>query len=306
MVVYIDVLFILNLVINYFILLAVSQLLHRHDKRLRLLAGAALGAIYATLIFFPQLAFLYTVLLKLVFSITIVAVAFKSGSIKNFFKLLAFFYVTSMLFGGVVYAVEYFLAPSTLAVKNGVAYMDISPLFLILTSAGCYVAIKLFSRVFHRDVHTRDIYKIKIETGSNSVNLTALLDNGNDLREVISGLPVIIAEYVKIESLIPKDLRITYKTGRLADMAKLEATGFNKRFYVVPYGSVAETGGVLPAFRPDRITVEGTEIATADVIIAVTGKHLSSDGQFSALLNPALFTSDSAVTAKHADKILLK
>ena len=292
MVVYIDVLFIVNLIINYFLLLAESQLLHRQDKRIRLLAAAALGALYACLIFFPPLSFLYTALLKLIFSVTIVAAAFKCHGIRSLAKLLALFYITGMLFGGIVYAVEYFLAPPVLLVKNGVAYLDISPLFLILVSAASYLVIRLFSKHFHKSVHTSDLYRMTISVDNRSVIVTALLDNGNDLCDAISGVPVVVAEYPSVEKLIPPALRPIFKTGSITnDSSTMAQGGFDKRFRVVPYGSVGNASGLLPAFRPDRILVEGAGIDTADVLVAVSGGHLSSDGLFSVLLNPNLFTA---------------
>jgi Sporulation factor SpoIIGA. len=290
-VVYIDVLFVLNLIINYFILLAESQLLHRQDSRLRIFGASALGALYACLIFFPALSFLYTALLKLAFSVTIVAAAFKCHGIKSLAKLLAFFYITGMLFGGIVSAVEYFLAPPILFVKNGITYLDISPLFLILSGAGCYLVIRLFSKRFHKSVHTSDLYRATIRLCGRSVTGTALLDNGNDLCDAISGVPVVVAEYPSVEKLIPPDLRLTFKTGRISESGALARDGFDKRFRVVPYGSVGNTGGLLPAFRPDRLLVEEAGIDTPDVLIAVTGRHLSGDGLFSMLLNPILFSA---------------
>lgn len=301
MVVYIDVLFVLNLIINYFLLLAVSRILDRHDGRPRILAGAAMGALYACFIFFPELSFLYSAVLKLCFSISIVAVAYKCGSVKTLFKLLCCFYVTCMLFGGVIYAVEYFFAPPALSVRNGVAYMDLSPIFLILSGAGCYILITLFSRLLHRNVHTEDIYRVEIEVDGVSVAFAALFDNGNDLTDAISGLPVVIAEYSRVEPLLPLELRSTFKTGKFSSPP--QASGFGRRFRVVPYGSVGNAGGLLPAFRPDRLAVKKAGVETSDVLVAVTSRRLSDDGLFSLLLNPRLF---SAETNRNAPKTTIK
>lgn len=290
-VVYIDVLFILNLIIDYFILLAVSQILHRRDKRLRLLLGAFLGALYASLMFFPQLGLLYSAFLKLLFSAVLVLISFKCASVKNFLKLLVCFYLISTVFGGIIYAVELFLAPPGLNVRNGIMYMDISPLLLILTSAGCYIIIKLIARYFHRNVHTSDIYSVEISADGKSINLTALLDNGNDLCDVISGYPVIISEYCKVEKLIPNNLKMIFKNGKITDTSVFADTDWQKRVRMIPYGSVGNVGGMLPAFKPDSVRIPAVEINTSEVIVAVTSKRLSDNGDFSALLNPHLFYS---------------
>lgn len=53
-VVYVDVLLALNLFINYLLLLSGACLLREKVRRWRLLLGAALGAIYALVIFCPS------------------------------------------------------------------------------------------------------------------------------------------------------------------------------------------------------------------------------------------------------------
>ena len=293
-VVYIDVLFIINLIVNYFILLAAASILHRPVKRLRLLAGAFLGAVYSCLMFFPQLGFLYTAGLKIIISAAIVAVSYKHSGIKNFLKLLLTFYITSMLFGGIIYAVQYFLSPPGLDERNGVIYMDISPLMLILSSAGCYILISLISKYFHRNVHTNDIYSIKIEVDGKTALLPALLDNGNDLRDAISGCPVIIVEYNKVKSLIPPPLHTMF-SGGTADAEIISISEWNKRVRMIPFGSIGSVGGILPAFRPDILIIESAQIRTADVIVAVTKNRLSDEGDFFALLNPQLFHDSKKV-----------
>lgn len=287
-VIYIDVLFILNLIVNYFILLAVSQILHRNDKRLRFLGGAALGALYSCFMFFPQVSFLYSAGIKLVFSMTVVVVSFRRLTIRSFIKILICFYITSMLFGGIIFALCYFVAPPGLDERNGAVYMDISPLMLILSSAGCYIVIKLLSRYLHRDVHSTDIYTVEISVGNNSSKFSALLDNGNDLCDVITGYPVVIAEYRNVEMLIPRQLRNIFRSGKVSDGDNFDIEGWNRRVRFISYGSVGNVGGILPAFKPDRLMVENAGVSTSNVLVAVTNSRLSSEGLYNALLNPHL------------------
>lgn len=288
MTVYIDVLFILNLIINYFILLAESRLLHRNDRRLRIFLGALLGAFYSAFIFFPQLEFLYLAVLKLLASAGIVLLSFKISGVKNFLFLLLNFYLISMLFGGVMYAIQFFAAPPVLNVRNGVTYVNISPLFLILASAVCYMLIWLFSLFFHRDVNAQDIYTVEITLNGMTVRMSALLDSGNDLCDTISGTPVIIAEFSRIKELLPEKLKDSFKRCSVAQPHLLEDTDFAKRYRVVPYSSVGNVGGVLPAFRPDCVKIMDNGIECRDVLVAVTNRRLSPDGKFYLLLNPQL------------------
>lgn len=301
MVIYIDVLFIVNLVINYFILLAVSQLLGRNDKRIRLLLGAVLGSVYSCLMFFPHLEFLFSAGLKLLLSITIVLVAYKVRSIRVFLKLIAYFYVISMLFGGIVFAVAQFFAPPAMVVKNGVTYLDISPVLLILTSAAAYVIITFFSRMLHKKTQSQNLYKVKIELNNNQAVMTALFDTGNDLRDAVSGSPVMVVEYRRVEKLIPDEVKAVFKTGNIADADVIEITDFKNRFRLIPFSSVGSAGGLLPAFKPDKITIDSQNNEITDILVAVTTKILSSEGNFSALLGPLVIQPEilTAASSKH-------
>lgn len=285
--VYIDILFVINLVINYFILLAVTNILHRKDKRLRLLLGACLGAIYSLFIFFPDLSFLYNSVFKFIFSVTIVVVAYKFSSVIHLVKLVIAFYIVSVLFGGIIFALWLFLSPPGMLMRNGVVYIDISPVVLIGASAGCYIIITLFSRFLHKNTGIESIYEVEVFLDNVCVKITALLDTGNSLTESISGLPVIIAEYEKIEKLIPRSLRHSFKRGLIENPEIIILENWQKRFRLIPFGSVGNSNGILLAFKPDNLIAksEGHTIETSNVLIAVSNKRLITDGRYNMLLN---------------------
>jgi stage II sporulation protein GA (sporulation sigma-E factor processing peptidase) len=293
MVVYIDILFAVNLILNYFILLAVSILLKRKDKRLRILAGAAFGALYSLFIFYPQLTYLYSIFVKIIASVIIVLITFKCSNIKTFAKLIMFFYLISFLFGGIIFAVWLFVSPPGMLVHNGVLYIDISPVLLILAGAGCYIIIAIASRLLNKSRFTSGIYSVDIEMFGISVRLDAMLDTGNSLCDTITGAPVIVVEYAVVEKLIPIKLRNTFKKGFIENPDAFEAVGWGGRLHMIPYGSVGDTGGLLPAFRPDRLTIKQKDknVEVTDVLVAVCGKRLSGDGKYAALLNPMLTDS---------------
>jgi stage II sporulation protein GA (sporulation sigma-E factor processing peptidase) len=288
--VYIDILFVINLVINYFILLAVTNILHRKDKRLRLLLGACFGAIYSLFIFFPELSFLYSSVLKFIFSVIIVVVAYKFSSFMHLVKLVIAFYIVSVLFGGIIFALWLFLTPPGMLMRNGVVYIDISPVVLIGASAGCYLIITLFSRFLHKNTGLESIYEVEVFLGNVSVKITALLDTGNILTESISGLPVIIAEYEKMEKLIPRSLRHSFKKGLIENTDIIASENWQKRFRLIPYGSVGNSSGILLAFKPDNLVAksEGQLIETSNVLIAIINKRLNTDGKYHMLLNANL------------------
>jgi stage II sporulation protein GA (sporulation sigma-E factor processing peptidase) len=294
-VVYIDVLFAVNLIINYFILRATSGILHRRDKRLRVFLGAALGAVYSIFIFSPELSFLYTAALKVVFSVTIVLVSFKFTTFKTLVKLVILFYIISFLFGGIIFALYLFVTPAGMVMRNGVVYFNISPVVLILSGAVCYIIITLVSRVLSHSRRIGTLYDIRIEADEKSVQLKAFMDTGNNLADALTGLPVVIADYEPMKQLVPRELWQTFQTGLITDPSIISNSKWVGRFHMIPYGSVGAAGGLLPAFKPDRLTVMNRSSATevGGVLVAISGKRLNADGNYHALLGPLIFNSEN-------------
>lgn len=287
-VVYIDVLFAVNMILDYFILLTVSRVLHRQDKRLRLLLGAGVGALYALCIFLPEMGILCTAGLKALLSIGIVLAAYRFSTLKSFLQLLGLFYLVSFLFGGLIFALYLFCTPPGMLLRNGVVYFDLSPVTLILAAGACYVVIVLFSRLVRR--HENRFYNLSVTVDSKTVSVPAMLDTGNSLCDPLSGMPVLVAEYGAVQSLLPKALRPAFREGAFQSLKELRENDWESRLRMVPYGGLNGKGGILPAFRPDALSVKSKKqtLKTTDVLIAVCGGRLSSDGRYRALLTPML------------------
>ncbi len=104
MVVYGDILFVLNLVLDYGLLMATARIAGCPFVRLRLLAGALFGGLYALLIFVPGLQFLAALPLRLCSGVVMLLMAF--GGQRRFFHLLLVFAGVTMAVGGGVLALK--------------------------------------------------------------------------------------------------------------------------------------------------------------------------------------------------------
>ena len=78
-VVYIDSLFLLNLIVDYLLLLGAARLSGAALCRPRLALGAALGAVYACAVFLPGLGFLVHPAVELAMAGAMVLLAFGGG-----------------------------------------------------------------------------------------------------------------------------------------------------------------------------------------------------------------------------------
>ena len=283
-IIYIDVLICLNLFINYFILLGVSKFLFLKTRKIRIILAALLGGVYSLYILLPDINMFFSLIIKLVMSVTIIIVAFRKTGIKNFLKSIACFYSISFAFGGVMFAIWYLIAPNGMLMNNGVIYFNLSPMIFIFSTIVSYIIIRLISRFTGQQVPEEIFCNILIRHEGKEEVLKSKIDTGNSLVEPFSKLPVIVVDYKNIEKVVPEAIKDFM-------CVALNSNNFNylnnKNFRFIPFSAVSGEG-VLPAFKPDKLIVfyKGENIER-EAFIAVSRKNITFDN-FHALMNPSL------------------
>jgi stage II sporulation protein GA (sporulation sigma-E factor processing peptidase) len=106
--VYLDQVFLGNMVMNYIILWAAAKISRVPVGKTRLAAGAALGAGYAVVALLPGCSLLLTIGFKTAASIIITAATFFPVPLRKFITCLGCFYLTSFVLGGLVFGVIFF------------------------------------------------------------------------------------------------------------------------------------------------------------------------------------------------------
>ena len=119
MTIYIDVVLIENLIMNYIILYATGIILKIKVKHLRLILASLIGAIYSIISYVVEVKVYSNFILKFILSIVIVYVASNPQKAKNMWKDLLIFYLTSFVFGGAAFALIYIVKPQDILMKNG-------------------------------------------------------------------------------------------------------------------------------------------------------------------------------------------
>ena len=138
MTIYIDVVLIENLLMNYIILYATGIILKIKMKHLRLFLASLIGAIYTIISYISKVQIYSNFILKFLLSIVIIYVAFNPQKAKNMWKDLLIFYLTSFVFGGAAFALIYIVKPQDILMKNGL-FLGTYPLkTVILRSDSCF------------------------------------------------------------------------------------------------------------------------------------------------------------------------
>ena len=126
MTLYIDIIFLENLFMNYIILYATAIIIKAPIKLIRTFLSSTIGSIYAVVTYMSILQIYSNVFLKIMLSIAMVYVAFNSKNVKSFFKQLIIFYLTSFTFGGVAFALLYFISPQNILMEKRCINRNIS------------------------------------------------------------------------------------------------------------------------------------------------------------------------------------
>lgn len=290
MTVYLDVVLLENLCMNYIILFATGYLMKIKMKQLRLAASSLLGGIYAVIAYLEILPIYSSLGMKMILSILMVYIAFQPKSIKLLGKQLVIFYLTSFVFGGCAFALLYFIKPQNILMRNGV-YVGTYPIKIALLGGivGFIITYIAFKIVKTR-LHKKDIlYNIEITLQEKKLSIKAMLDTGNLLKDPISGMPVIVVEKEQLYSLLPTRLLDHIEEwigGEEEFLNQIEEKELITRFRMIPFSSVGKQNGLMLGFKADQVVIEkeeGTQIGK-DVIIGIFNQNLSKDKRYSALI----------------------
>lgn len=249
-VVYIDSLFVTNLAIDYLLLLASAQVCGVRLKRARYLAAAVLGSVYAVCVYLPRASFLLVPCVKLCAGLIMALVAF-GGEARRIRCALVFFSV-SAAFGGFIWAIE---------LAGGHPAFDTRT--LIVSFALCYA---LLSAVFRGRAQLADRPRVAVELVLNgrTSHFNALVDTGNTLKDPITGAPVMVICPHAAAPLFSDDTALLQLDAVSFAERAAELTELRGRVRLIPY-TVVGGGGVLAAFRPDSVIIDGSprDILTA-------------------------------------------
>ncbi|MBZ4654122.1 MAG: sporulation factor SpoIIGA [Peptococcaceae bacterium] len=296
--VYVDVVFLVNLIMDFFILWATGKIGKIRMKMVRVFLGALFGAFYSLVIFFPEWPALTSLLVKVLCSLVMVLIAFAPLPLGSFIRSLGYLYLVSFAMGGAVMGAIYLTnnSPGYVQAWNGAAVI-IGNIHYGWLSVAIGMAILLgvggLSYVRKNWLQENLMSQIILTFGSDKVILQALLDTGNQLVDPLTQKPVIVAEVKALHELIPREVVNIVNSGeeiRLPELTSLIDPQWSSRLRIIPFNSVGRSNGLMLGFRPDAVEIRyhGKMRKTGDVIVGLVNKKLSNQGRYQALLHPEL------------------
>lgn len=300
--VYIDVVFVINLVMDYTILWATAKFGQFPTSTKRLFLGALVGAGYSAVLLFPAFSFLYDLLVRILFSLVIVGVAFSPQGLRRFIQAVIYFYLIAFTMGGAILGGIYFLGrnPLIYGAVNGllVNLVNVEYTWLLAGVAAAAILAKL-GVAFIKKNFLKEYLRVPvtIKLADYRFDVEALLDTGNQLKDPITQVPVLITELRVLSPVMPLDVREVFQHAADSDihqiLGRLKPSVWSSRIRVIPFTSIGKHHGMLLGLRPDEVIVRTNErtVRTKNVVLGIYNKALCPRGSYQALLHPDLIES---------------
>ena len=248
--IYVDLVFLINLIMDLYILSGVKFLLKLETKLVRILFGSLIGSLSLFLLFFHLSTFSLN-LFKIIISLLMVLITF--GKYK-FFNRLFYLYVVSIFLGGSIYLINDSLGYKVsgfLFINNGYSINLI--ILLIISPIIIYLYVKEFVSL-KKKLNTT--YNVTIKINNKKIKLEGFLDTGNKLIDPYFRRPIILLSKKYI------DLR-------------------GEKIIYVPFSSL-NSNGLLKCIIPEYILIDNKKYN--NILIGIS-ENLSYD----CILNERLF-----------------
>lgn len=257
--IYIDSLFLLNLVIDYLLCLVSARVCGVILRRWRYVLAAFIGALYSVGVYLPGLGWMALPLVKLCLWLIMALAAF--GGEERMLRCGVVFAAVSAAFGGFIWALQ---------LAGGRPAFDMRT--LILSFVLCYAVLRL---IFGSKAKLAEQKRVamKLSLAGREAEFMALVDTGNQLCDPVSGKAVMVISPQAAAPLFPNHRELLEMDGvemlQCADAIE-ELQG---RFRLIPYSSLGGSG-LICAFRPDFARCEERELE----IMAAISKNAAGDG----------------------------
>lgn len=243
--VYLDGVMILNFLVDLLLILGTNRLTGYPPGYRRAMLAAGLGAIYAGAAFVPGFRFLGSVFWRIMFLGLISMLAF--GLDLSAVRRGAIFLLLSMALGGIA---------------SGIGLPDFGGLCI------CALLLWLLCRMgFAGGAGQREYVQVQLRWNGRRVQLLALKDSGNLLRDPLTGESVLICGADVGEELLG------LSRSCFSDPAATLASGAIPGLRLLPYRTVGQTGTMMLALRLKGAVIGGRR---SDPLVAFAPQEIGT------------------------------
>lgn len=283
MVIYLDVLILINLYVTYFQILAVAAFTHRKTVWYRKLSAAGIGAVASLSIFIPQEMVLTLTLLKIFLCALIAFVAFGYTGFRAYAVSVLFLMLVSFVFSGLMLCVWLFAAPMKMLFINGTVYFGIDTMTIILSTCAAYGVVRIIRYILDKNGKTDGKYTVIIKNNGRECRLSALADSGNGMVDCFSGLPVIVCRRDMCADVSPPAIDMIENNSDISEIG----TQMIKGVRIKPFSTVGK-GGLICMFKAESVVIDDETNEEKYPVNALIGIVIGGRQEYEAIFNPKI------------------
>ncbi len=283
MVIYLDVLILINLYVTYFQILAVSVFTHRKTVWYRKLSAAGIGAVASLSIFIPQEMVLTLTLLKIFLCALIAFVAFGYTGFRAYAVSVLLLMLVSFVFSGLMLCVWLFAAPMKMLFINGTVYFGVDTMTIILSTCAAYGVVRIIRYILDKNGKTDGKYTVIIKNNGRECRLSALADSGNGMVDCFSGLPVIVCRRDMCADVSPPAIEMIENNSDISEIG----TQMIKGVRIMPFSTVGK-GGLICMFKAESVVIDDETNEEKYPVNALIGIVIGGRQEYEAIFNPKI------------------
>ncbi|MGI6343609.1 MAG: sigma-E processing peptidase SpoIIGA [Bacillota bacterium] len=285
--VYVDLLLLVNLGLNWWALWLTGYLAGAVRSGRRLCAAASLGAFYALGLVTPWVAWFQHPLSKLAVASLMALLAYRPEKLLGLVQVVATFLVVNFATAGFVYGI-YNLLVAAGQRSLVLAYGQLPTLILLLAVASlALLSTRFLNLLENRLVPIANRASVQVFLDGREITLNGLVDSGNQLTAPFSGQPVAVVSLDEVAPLLPPEVvELARSPDPYSAVQGVSATEWAARLRFIPYHAVGRPAGVLVGVRSDRLIVHCRDISreTRGAVLALSPEVLTGGGEYQVLV----------------------
>ncbi|ONI46382.1 hypothetical protein AN640_03525 [Candidatus Epulonipiscium fishelsonii] len=276
--IYIDVLFMINLIMDFYIFFVANLLLNKPIKIKNLIVASVIASIlYCLTIIWPFLQELPFNLYYFMLPIMSIIYLFKPITIKDFFKVYIINLFSAFLIGGLSFNIYYLVGGH----------------FMVPIISGSIITFFIF--ISFESIR-RKVLMLEYEANLNFrienslINLTGIVDTGNTLYTMFSKRPVIVVSLDKVNNYLNDEIQELVKSLETAEDIEQVLINRPKKIQLIPFESVGCKSGLLVGIEvKDLKVIRGNRTYVhKNSIIGLCSAPVFKDDKYSVLIHPDL------------------
>lgn len=250
--IYLDLVVILNFLVDFLLILGTNRISGHSPGVKKAALASLLGAVYAAGCILPGFHFLTNTLWR------IISLALMS--------LIAFGWDVSALRRGVLFV---FLSMAMGGLAMGFGNGGFWPVIMAA------LLVCLLCRLgFGGRPGQQQYIPVSILHNGKTIQLTALVDTGNTLRDPVSGIPVLVVDAQAAQKLL------SLTEDQLMHPIETVASGKISGLRLIPYSAVGQSAGMLLGLRVQRLIINGKQ---EKMIVAFAPQRIGQGRAYQAL-----------------------